>query len=51
MKRGNDFLTFSNSALTDQIRVNWFPFIWAHSQRQFFVTWENLDADMEDGRQ
>ena len=51
MKINNYFLTFSNSTLTDQIRVNWFPFIWAHSQRQFSVTWEILDVDMEDGRQ
>ena len=51
MKINNNFLTFSNSTLTDQIRVNWFPFIWAHSQRQFSVTWEILDVDMEDGHQ
>ena len=51
MKINNYFLTFSNSSLTDQIQVNWFPFIWAHSQLQFFVTWEILDADMEDGHQ
>ena len=51
MKINNYFLTFSNSTLTDQIRVNWFPFIWAHSQRQFSVIWEILDVDMEDGRQ
>ena len=50
-KRVNYLCIYSSCILTDQTWVNWFLFIWAHSQRQFFVTWEILDAEMEDGRQ
>ena len=50
-KRVNYLCIYSSCILTDQTWVNWLLFIWAHSQRQFFATWEILDAEMEDGRQ
>ena len=47
----NAWVSFFNFHSKDPVSVVWLPFLLTPTRCPFFVTWEILGVEMEDGRQ